>query len=91
MQPTTEAHKYLQQLIRGDPDNKKCCDCDTSNPRWASINIGCFLCLECSGVHRALGVHISKVRSTTLDKWQKSWVQHMILTLTTLPSLSKEI
>ena len=77
MKPSTDAHKFLQQLIRGDPINKKCCDCDTPNPRWASINIGCFLCLECSGIHRALGVHISKVRSTTLDKWQKSWVQHM--------------
>ena len=74
---TTDAHRALQKLIRGDPDNKKCSDCDTVNPTWASINIGCFLCLECSGVHRALGVHISKVRSTTLDTWQKPWVQHM--------------
>ena len=74
---TTPAHKALQKLIRGDPDNKKCSDCETVNPTWASINIGCFLCLECSGIHRALGVHISKVRSTTLDTWQKPWVQHM--------------
>ena len=77
MQATTDAQRAIKDLIRGDPDNKKCSDCDTSNPTWASINIGCFLCLECSGIHRALGVHISKVRSTTLDTWQKSWVQHM--------------
>ena len=75
---TTQLHHELQKIIRqGDEENRRCADCNTPNPTWASINIGCFLCLECSGIHRNLGTHISKVRSTTLDKWNKAWVQHM--------------
>lgn len=41
-----------------------------TDPTWASINIGVLLCIECSGIHRSLGVHISKVRSVTLDAWE---------------------
>ena len=75
---TTQLHHALQNIIRQtDEENKRCADCNTPNPTWASINIGCFLCLECSGIHRNLGTHISKVRSTTLDKWNKAWVQNM--------------
>jgi stromal membrane-associated protein len=39
------------------------------DPRWASANLGIFVCLRCSGIHRSLGVHISKVRSVDLDTW----------------------
>jgi hypothetical protein len=46
-------------------------------PEWASINLGTFICIECSGIHRSLGVHISKVRSLTLDKWEKDQVDFM--------------
>nr|XP_009775992.1 PREDICTED: probable ADP-ribosylation factor GTPase-activating protein AGD15 [Nicotiana sylvestris] len=46
-------------------------------PRWASINLGIFICLQCSGIHRSLGVHISKVRSTTLDTWLPEQVAFM--------------
>lgn len=52
------------------PGNDKCCDCGSHDPRWASINLGITLCIACSGVHRSLGVHYSKVRSLTLDGWE---------------------
>lgn len=50
--------------------NKACCDCGSAEPKWASINLGITLCIACSGVHRSLGVHYSKVRSLTLDVWE---------------------
>ncbi|XP_030601147.1 arf-GAP with coiled-coil, ANK repeat and PH domain-containing protein 3 [Archocentrus centrarchus] len=52
------------------PGNQLCCDCGEEEPRWASINLGVTMCIECSGIHRSLGVHLSKVRSLTLDSWE---------------------
>ncbi|KPP65122.1 arf-GAP with coiled-coil, ANK repeat and PH domain-containing protein 2-like, partial [Scleropages formosus] len=49
--------------------NQHCCDCGAEEPRWASLNLGITMCIECSGIHRSLGVHLSKVRSLTLDSW----------------------
>ncbi|KAH8331299.1 hypothetical protein KR067_013657, partial [Drosophila pandora] len=60
------------------PGNAQCCDCRSPNPRWASINLGITLCIECSGVHRSLGVHYSKVRSLTLDAWETENVKVMM-------------
>ncbi|XP_059931802.1 BAR_ACAPs and ArfGap_ACAP domain-containing protein isoform X4 [Gadus macrocephalus] len=54
----------------GVPGNQSCCDCGEPDPRWASINLGITVCIECSGIHRSLGVHLSKVRSLTLDSWE---------------------
>uniref|UniRef100_A0A1E1XLH1 Putative gtpase activating protein n=1 Tax=Amblyomma sculptum TaxID=1581419 RepID=A0A1E1XLH1_AMBSC len=52
------------------PGNELCCDCRSPSPSWASINLGVTLCIECSGIHRSMGVHVSKVRSLTLDTWE---------------------
>ncbi|KAI9502019.1 hypothetical protein BX070DRAFT_175925, partial [Coemansia spiralis] len=46
--------------------NKVCADCGATAPDWCSLNLACLLCIECSGIHRSLGTHISKVRSLTL-------------------------
>lgn len=50
------------ELLRKVPGNDVCADCGSSEPDWASLNLGILLCIECSGVHRNLGVHISKVK-----------------------------
>ncbi|XP_045112672.1 arf-GAP with coiled-coil, ANK repeat and PH domain-containing protein 2-like isoform X2 [Portunus trituberculatus] len=72
------AHKaHLWQELMSIPGNDLCCDCGASNPRWASINLGVTLCIECSGIHRSLGVHYSKVRSLTLDAWDPEMVKVM--------------
>ncbi|XP_075971301.1 centaurin gamma 1A [Anticarsia gemmatalis] len=64
--------------IRRVNGNDKCCDCDTPDPDWASLNLGVLICIECSGIHRNLGSHISRVRSLDLDEWPLSHVSVMV-------------
>ncbi|KAL7044024.1 hypothetical protein ACKWTF_001746 [Chironomus riparius] len=68
--------------------NGFCVDCDGPSPEWASLNLGVLICIECSGIHRNMGSHISKVRSLTLDEWPPS---HLAVMLSIGNSLSNSV
>ncbi|KAM7524827.1 hypothetical protein LguiA_014729 [Lonicera macranthoides] len=69
--------RRLKDLLM-QKDNRVCADCRSPDPKWASVNIGVFICLKCCGVHRSLGTHISKVLSVTLDDWSNEQVDAMV-------------
>lgn len=74
---STGNKKKLKELLHKS-ENRICADCSAPEPKWASTNIGVFLCVKCCGVHRSLGTHISKVLSVTLDEWSDEEIESMI-------------
>jgi len=72
-----ECRKQLLLSIAKKVGNNVCADCGQENPDWASINLGVTLCIECAGVHRSLGAHITKVRSLNLDDWDISDIRFL--------------
>lgn len=73
----TDKCQSLIEVLLKDEDNKYCVDCDAKGPRWASWNLGIFLCIRCAGIHRNLGVHISRVKSVNLDAWTPDHVAYV--------------
>lgn len=77
MSDMTKQTAIFEKILKKD-ENKFCADCRRKSPSWASLNLGILICMKCSGIinffnnvgiHRGLGVHISKVKSVNLDKW----------------------
>jgi len=67
----------FEKILESDPENRFCADCHCKNPRWASTNLGVFICIKCAGIHRSIGTHVTKVKSISLDSWEESQIAVM--------------
>ena len=74
--PISSKRRLKDLLVQ--KDNCFCADCGAPDPKWASANIGVFVCLKCCGVHRSLGTHISRILSVTLDEWSNDEIDAMM-------------
>ncbi|KAF7663821.1 hypothetical protein LDENG_00198110 [Lucifuga dentata] len=77
-QKLNEQHQAILSKLLREENNKYCADCEAKGPRWASWNLGVFMCIRCAGIHRNLGVHISRVKSVNLDQWTPEQIQSMV-------------
>jgi len=76
---TGDKNQQILKALLKEPGNSHCSDCKTaSHPRWASWNLGIFICIRCSGIHRSMGTHISRVKSVDLDTWTDEQVASMV-------------
>ncbi|XP_058855332.1 stromal membrane-associated protein 2-like isoform X2 [Acipenser ruthenus] len=70
-----DRYQAMLMTLLQEEANKFCADCRAKGPRWASWNLGVFICIRCAGIHRNLGVHISRVKSVNLDQWTQEQIQ----------------